>query len=286
MITLVPRALRPVGWFLCAALVLAARPAAAQFRPRVVTDPSVGERFHIEGTVDVWFPTADLTVASSGSDALSGIPGSNIDAKNDLGLKDKQLPMLGLVLKGGKNRHKLRVQYIPIKYEQVDHPLSRTIVFNGQRYDANLLVNSTLDWKALRIGYEYDFLVKPQWFVGFIIEDKQTDVRVDIATFPPVTSPQFAHAQAPIPALGGIARYYPTSHFAVTGEVTGFKIPDSVDNRYAAHYVDVDIYGTYNITKNVGARVGYRSMDMGYLFKEDSGSFTLKGAYVGFVARY
>jgi hypothetical protein len=271
-------------WLACAAmLVLAAAPASAQFRPRIITDPSVGERFVIEGSVDLWFPTAELTFASGGTDNLAGIPGTDIDAKRDLGLEDKRLPQLGLVLKGGKNRHKLRVQYIPIKYEQ-EGSLPRRIVFNGQEYRLNLLVNSTLDFKALRIGYEYDFILKNKGFVGFIIEDKQTDIRVDVLAFG--TPPQFAHAQAPIPALGGIGRYYPTPHLAITGEFTGFKIPDSIDNRYAAHYVDLDIYATVNFNRNIGAKVGYRALDLGYLFKEDSGSFTLKGLYVGVVARY
>ena len=34
---------------------------------------------------------------------------------------------------------------------------------------------------------------------------------------------------APIPAIGGIGRFYVVPNISVTGEVTGFKIPDSVD---------------------------------------------------------
>ena len=43
----------------------------------------------IEGGADFWFPTADLIVASGGSGALAGIPGTEINAKRDLGLADK-----------------------------------------------------------------------------------------------------------------------------------------------------------------------------------------------------
>jgi hypothetical protein len=271
--------------FLCCALLLVvgtAVPAAAQFKPRIVQELAIGDKFHIEGGADFWQPTAELVVSSSGSDQLAGIPGTNINAKRDLGLADKNLPILNLVLKGAQ-KHKLRVQFIPIKYEQ-SAILARTIDFNGQRYSVGLPVNSTLDFKALRLGYEYDFVIKSRGFAGFIIEDKQTDVRVDLAT--PLINPQFAHARAPIPALGGIGRYWILPRLNVTAEVTGFKIPDSVDDRYNAHYVDVDIFGTLNATKNVGVKVGYRSLDMGYKFKEDAGAFTLKGMYVGVVARY
>src|SRR5262249_771891 len=159
-------------------------------------------RYHIEGGADIWFPEAQLVVASAGSGALAGIAGTDIDAKRDLGLVDKRLPILNLVLKGAK-RHKLRVQYVPIKYTQ-EATFPRDIIFNGQRYRVGVPVNSSLDWKALRLGYEYDFVIKNRGFGGFIIEDKQTDVRVDVAT--PLITPQFAHARAPVPALGGIAR--------------------------------------------------------------------------------
>src|SRR5262245_47086030 len=276
---------RPRRVFCCALLLLAigtAAPAAAQFKPRIVQETAVGDKFHIEGGFDFWMPTAELAVSSSGSDQLAGIPGTDINAKRDLGLVDRILPILNLGFKSAQ-KHKLRVQFIPIKYEQ-SAILARTIDFNGQRYSVGLPVNSTLDFKALRLGYEYDFVIKNRGFAGFIIEDKQTDVRVDLGT--PLINPQFAHASAPVPALGGIGRYWILPRVNVTAEVTGFKIPDSVDDRYNAHYVDVDVYGTINASKNVGVKVGYRSLDMGYKFKEDAGAFTLKGMYVGVVARY
>ena len=281
---MVPRTTRQHVSFWCTTLILlaTATSAFAQFKPRIVQEPTVGDKYHIEGGVDFWFGTADLTIASGGSGALAGIQGTDINAKRDLGLVDKNLPQFNLVVKGAK-RHKLRVQYVPIKYEQ-SAVLTRTIDFNGQRYTVGLPVNSALNWKALRLGYEYDFVIKNRGYGGFIIEDKQTDVRVDIAT--PLIKPQFAHAQAPIPALGFIGRVWLVPRVNVTGEVTGFKIPDSVEGRYNAHYVDIDVYGTLNPTKNVGIKVGYRSLDLAYKFQEDTGTFTLKGAYVGAVVRY
>ena len=40
------------------------------------------------------------------------------------------------------------------------------------------------------------------------------------------------------------------------------------------------------ISSQRGVKGGYRSLDMGYLVKQDTGSFTLKGIYIGIVARY
>jgi hypothetical protein len=278
MMTLV---LRRSIWAVTAAICLIATPARAQYKPQTVIDLATGESYHVEGGALLWFPSAELTVASGGSGALSGLEGTTIDAKRDLGLVDKRLPQLNLVLRPSRP-HKFRLQYIPIKYEQ-SATLQRNIDFNGQRYRLGIPVNSILNWKAVRFGYEYDFITRNRGYGGFIVEAKYTDVRVDLAS---PFQREFAHARAPIPALGGVARVYVVPNISITGEVTGFKLPDSIDKRYAAHYVDVDIYGTINFTNNVGAQVGYRSLDLGYLIKQDKGSFTLRGLYFGIVARY
>src|SRR5262249_8940275 len=177
--------------------------------------------------------------------AVGGIPGSTISAEGDLGMPtDKRLPEFQITLRPARS-HKLRMQFIPIEYEG-SSVVTRNIVFNGQNYRFGTLVNSTLDWKAWRFSYEHDFITKNSRFGGFIIEAKYTDVRVDLNA-PQLLLAEFAHARAPIPALGGIARFYVVPNIAITGEVTGFKLP-TVENRYAGHYVDVDIYGTMNFT--------------------------------------
>ena len=133
------------------------------------------------------------------------------------------------------------------------------------------------------MGYEYDFVTKNRGFAGLILEAKYTDVTVNLAA--PLVGTEFAHVQAPIPAIGGIGRYYVVPNISITAEVTGIKIP-TVQGKYEGHYVDVDIFGTMNFTNNVGAQIGYRSMDFGLLWKTDSGNFTEKGLYLALVARY
>jgi hypothetical protein len=261
-----------------AAILGTAAPARAQFKPQPLSDPATGEKYHIEGGVAYWFPSADIVIASSQFD----IVGTSIDLKRDLGLTDQHFPEMQLTLRPTKGQ-KLRFQFIPINYTQ-SAVLRANIVFNGQNYSVGVPVNSTLDWKAYRFSYEYDFLVKNRWFAGFIAEAKYTDVQVNLSAPGPLV--EFAHASAPIPALGGIGRFYVVPNISITGEVTGFKLPDSIDTRYAAHYVDVDIYGTVNFTNNIGAQLGYRSLDVGYLVKTDTGSLTLQGLYFGAVLRY
>ncbi|HZR26096.1 MAG TPA: hypothetical protein VFA59_21035 [Vicinamibacterales bacterium] len=271
---------RSTGLYLAvAALLYAATPAYAQYKPKPLNDPATGESYHIEASAGFWFPTADMTVTSEGL----GIPGSSINAENDLGFPtSKRLPEFQVTLRPARS-HKLRMQYIPIQFDG-SNTVTRSIVFNGQNYRFGTLVNSTLDWKAWRFNYEYDFITTNRGYGGFILEAKYTDVRVDLNA-PQLGLAEFAHARAPIPALGGIFRVYVVPNISITGEVTGFKLP-TVQNKYAGHYVDVDVYGTLNLTNNVGVQGGYRALDMGYLVNADTGSFTLRGPYVAAVVRY
>lgn len=261
-------------------ILLAAMPARAQDSARPASTSAVGENFHIEGGINLWNPSADITVASSGSGALAGIIGTTIDAKNDLGLQDQQLREFQVTFRPAP-RHKIRFQYIPIDYEN-SATLNRTINFNGQRYDVGLPVNSSLQWNTYRFGYEFDFLRKSSGFAGFIADLKYTDVQASLNS--PVIS-EFTQVKGPIPAIGGIGRYYIVPNVAITGEFTVFQLP-TIQNQYSGHYVDIDIYGTFNFLNNFGVQGGYRSIDVGVVDKLDTGSVTLKGIYFGFVARY
>jgi hypothetical protein len=270
--------LRAYGWaVLTAALVAFAAPASAQYKPRTVDDPATGEKYHIEAGADFWFPTSDMTVSSESL----GIIGSQIDFKRDLGMTDQRFRALQLQLRPARS-HKFRFQYIPVSFTQ-SAVLKADIVFNGIRYTLGLPVNSTLDWKTYQIGYEYDFVVKNSGFAGLVLEAKYTDVQVQLSS--PVAT-EFAHARGPIPAIGGIGRYYVVPNISITGELSAFKIPSNIDARYNAHYVDIDVYGTINFTDKIGVKGGYRSLDLGYLIKTDQGSFVLRGIYFGAVLRY
>jgi hypothetical protein len=281
----VTRRVSMYGILLAASLFLYAAPAAAQFQPRPLNDPATGETYHIEGAIGVWFPTADMSIASGGSGGLAGIPGDLIDLKADLGLEDKRFPEFRLEVRPVRH-HKLRFEYIPISYEQTA-TLTRDVVFNGIRFNAGSTVASMLDWKAYRFSYEGDFVATDRGFVGVVLDLKYTDVNASLGS--QINAQEFAHAKAPIPAIGATGRYYVVPNISVTAELTGFRLgwlPKSVIKDDSGHYVDVNVYGTLNFTNNIGLQVGYRAFDVGYLVTPDSGNFTLKGAFVGVVARY
>jgi hypothetical protein len=261
-------------------------PAVAQYQSQASAVLAIGESFHIEGAAGFWSPSADMSISAESL----GIPGDRINFKQDLGLTDQRFRELRIVLKPAR-KHKFRFQYIPIKYEQsavVNRDLVAGdnclgIIYLGLCYRVNLPVNSEIDWKAYRFGYEYDFLTRDRFFIGFVADAKYTDVQATLAS-PGVIAK--GHASAPIPAIGGIVRGYVTPHLSITGELTGIYLPNRAIEDVKAHYLDVDFYGTYNFTRNVGAQIGFRSFDLGYVVDKDLGDFDLRGIYFGIVARY
>jgi hypothetical protein len=265
-----------LGFLFLYAVLLPTR-AHAQFAATPFSDPATGERYHIEAAVAFWNPPPMFSIQSESL----GVLGSRIDAVTDLGIEQKRLTELRLVLRPGR-KHKFRVNYLPMSYS-AQATVKREFIFNGIRYGLNLPVQTDLSWKTWALAYEYDFLYRDRWFVGFVLQAKATDIQASLQA--PIGT-EFARAQAPIPTLGGIARVYVVPNISITGEMVGFKIPESIDERYQAHYFDIDIYGTVNFNDYVGAQVGYRSLDLGYIFENDRGDFKAKGLYFGGVVRY
>jgi hypothetical protein len=212
-----------------------------------------------------------------------GIVGSTIDFEQDLGLTKTRFTEFHVVLHPAR-KHKLRFQYIPLDYNQTS-TLDREIVFNGQVYNVGLPVISELDWKAYRFTYEYDFIATGRGFAGLLLDAKHTHVRASLRSPLPQLD-QFTDRSAPVPAIGGIARVYVVPSVSITGELSGIKIPSSTNYDFSGHYTELDIYGTLNFTRNIGAQLGYHSLDVDAVIEKGSGSFTVKGLYFGIVARY
>jgi hypothetical protein len=263
-------------WLVLLIALTTAGTARAQVAPRTLSDPATGERYHIEGSGAIWNPTPNFVVSSQSL----GIIGSSIDAVTDLGIEQTKFREWRLVLRPGR-KHKFRIDHIPASYE-ANAILTRTVVFNGQRYTVGLPVSTKFDWKTYRIGYEYDFVYRDRGFAGFVLDMKATDVQVELSSL--FVGTEFARARAPIPALGGIGRVYVAPNVSVTFEMNGIRIPDI--NEYRFRYVDFDLYGTVNFTNYVGAQFGYRSLDVLYRVKDDDGTLKLKGFYFGGVLRY
>jgi len=260
------------------ALVGAASDAHAQFTPRSVGEPVVGEKYFVEGAVGLWSPGSTMSISSESL----GIRGDDVNLITDLGIEEKRLQELRIVLRPAR-KHKFRFNYLPIKYEAVA-PVIRQFIFNGIRYPIGLLVSTSADLTTFRFAYEYDFISRDAGFLGVVVDVKYTNVDVELNS--PIGL-EFVKSVAPIPGIGFIGRGYLVKNVSVTGEITYFRVPSNLGGEdFGGRYLDFDLYGTFNINRNVGAQVGYRSIDVNYFADLDAGSLTFKGLYLGGVVRF
>ena len=260
-----------------AVLLLWSAPAVAQYgAPR---GGSVGDLYNIEGAIAWWNPQPDAIIASESL----GIPGDNIDLAADLGIEQKRIPELRVVLRPGM-KHKFRFSYLPIKYE-AESVVRREFVFNGQRYRIGLPVNTVADLTTFRFGYEYDFIYRSRGYLGVLLDVKYTNVDVQLDS--PIGS-EFTSQVAPIPTIGIVGRGYIVPNVSITGEVSFFSVPDNLAEQIEAdgRYLDYDFYGTFNFNRYVGAQVGVRSIDVSYAKDRDTGTLNFTGLYFGAVVRY
>ncbi len=254
-------------------LVQAEAQFAGNFSAR--TADAIGEQYVIEVGGVLWNPEPEIVLAT---DRLTATGNDKIDFVNELGVSKTRFPELRVTLKAGR-KSKLRLHYIPIKYE-ASTTLRRQFIWKGQPYPVDLPVNTTLDWKAWRFAYEYDAVSLPRGFVGIIGEVKYTKIEATLSS--PLRT-ETADVTAPVPTIGGIARAYVTRNVAATFEMSGLKV-----NRgdFNVRYLDFDVYGTVNFSRNVGAMAGYRSINVTYTVDEDFGDVKLLGPYFAGVVRF
>ena len=249
--------------------------ASAQYGRPMVSDPAIGEKYHVEAVINFWNPNLDALISSESL----GIPGSAVDVKADLGYVDKSIREFRFVLRPAR-KHKFRIAYTPIKYEG-DVLLTREIIFNGIAFTVGLPIQTEFTWNTWRFGYEYDFVYTDRGFVGFILEARYVDAQLALRS--PIDN-EFTQAKGVVPAVGGIGRVYVHKHVSITGEITGIKVPE-IQN-YVGSFFDLDIYGTVNFTNNFGVQAGYRTLDAAYTAKLDSGDLELRGLYFTGVVRF
>lgn len=259
------------------ALLGSAAHAAAQYRPPA--DSAPGENYHIEFAYGWWDASPTLIVNSESLDII----GSDVDLIEDLGIEQKRLGKINVVLRPAR-KHRFRFERLPIQYD-ADAVVQRSFVFNGQTFNVGLPVQTQANFDTYRFGYEYDFLYRPKGFLGVLFDVKYTNVDVEL------TSPigvEFTRATAPIPTLGVVGRVYAHRNLAINGEISFFRMPESLATQLEGRgaYTDYDFNATYNFNRHAGLQLGYRKVDVLYESELDGASLKFAGIYFGTVIRY
>jgi hypothetical protein len=259
--------------------VFSATPVSAQYQRYRPAAGASAETWHMEFSFGTWQPAPDLKI----SGAIGDVAGTVIDAKNDLGVQAKLLERYSLMLRPSK-KFKFRFGYAPAAYS-ANVVMARSVLFAGQVYTAGSTVVTSVDWKTYRLGYEYDFISRSRGFAGFIMEARYDKASATIGNS---LVAQTMRIRTPVPMLGGIVRVYPITYLSLTGEITGFTVPGRFAEKtnYDGNWLDLDLYATVNIGRNLGLRSGYRSTTVTYMWDLNQAHAVWKGPYATVVVRF
>lgn len=140
-------------------------------------------------------------------------------------------------------------------------------------------VESKVDLKALKVGYEYDFVSGESGFLGVMLDVLLADASVELNA-PALGIKEKEEFTGPIPLLGLIGRVYPVRWVNVTGRVSGVSL--------GSYGCAIGAEGSLNINpvKYLGTSAGYHYLRAKADYNDDSLDITLTGPFVALNLRF
>ncbi len=220
-----------------------------------------------------WFTNLDGSFKSSSTSVI----GTEIDLVEDLGIDDKNNFWEGRIsLNLGSS--KLRYAYMPMSWSGSKN-ITKSVVFAGKTYSASTKVDTELDIKYHRLGYEYDIVNTHDNKLGVIFDVKyfvvDANVKADALGFNESES-----VKAPVPTIGLAAQVALPLTLNIGAEATGIKLGNSKylfdgEARFSVHPVSF-------LTFTAAYRVLKLHLEEG----DDMGEIKLKGPYVMLIAGF
>jgi len=227
--------------------------------------------FELEGRY--WKPKLDSTIKivddSIGTD-IRLVDDLGFDDKKDFGEARGQIKFFG--------NHKFNFSYLPLKWDG-DKILTETIEFDGQTYTAGTRVQSKLEMKMFKGGYEYDLIANRYGFLGFTIDVLLADTFVQLKA-PALALDEKYDSTVPIPMIGLSGRVIPIKWVSLTGKISGLPLGG------VGYILDAEASLDINPVKYVGISVGYRFLRMDLEYDDNKADFKLDGPFAALKARF
>jgi hypothetical protein len=243
---MINKAIAVLNVALIAALVQVAAPAHADD----YLSPT-NERVRLSLGVEYVSNTTNMRLDSSG-----GLPGTPIDAENDLGLDKSDFePKFQAMVRVGE-RHRLRFDYFTLD-RTGNTTLTSPIVFRDALLQPADPVETTLSLRSLGISYEYSFIHREKFELAatFGINDTDLSARARVATETRHVN-QTEDQAGPLPTFGLDSTYVISKRFYVDGRAQYFKL--AVDHLTGT----VEFYefaALYRYRPNISFALGYTS---------------------------
>lgn len=172
-------------WMICIFGVIAITPSAQAFE--------MGIRGYY------WFPALNGDIKMDSS----GLIGTTLDLKSDLGFEDEYYPIVEAFI--GLGNHHLSLSYYSADYSGTKE-LSTEFTFKGKTYNIGDTINSSLKYDIYDFMYQYDLLDFENILAGFSlgiigkVKIINGDVEIKSTTLTKSASEDFT---LPIPMVGG-----------------------------------------------------------------------------------
>lgn len=233
----------------------------------------VGEKYTVELEGRMWNVKLDSTVKV----VENGI-GTDTKLVDDLGFDERKNFFQGRLQVKFLKKHKFNLEYIPLKWDG-DKVVTRTIEFAGKTYTVGTRVQSSLDLKFLKGGYEYDFLVGSLGFLGGTLDVLVANASVQLKA-PDLGIDQKEDKTVPIPMIGLIGRIYPIKWVNLTAKASGLPLGSY------GYVFDAEASLNINPIKYLGISGGYRYFSTNLKYNDNSLDYKLDGPFVGLDLRF
>lgn len=236
-------------------------------------DPWNAEDYNIELEGRYWRPKLDSTVK-----IVDNNIGTDVKLVDDLGLDEKKdFGEARLQIKFF-NRNKFNFSYLPLKWD-ADKVLTRTIQFEGKTYAVGTRVQSELDLKLFKAGYEFDLLAGKLGFLGLTFDVLVADTNVQLKAASLAIDEKYGKT-LPIPMIGISGRLNFVKWMGITAKVSGLPAGGY------GYLLDAEGSLDINPIKYVGISGGYRFFKAKVSYDDNKADYQLDGPFAALKIRF
>jgi len=192
------------------------------------------------------------------ADNSAGLPGTEIDAENDLGLDSSDIePKVQAMVRVGE-RQRLRFDYFTLDRSDTKTLQGEPIVFGNVVLQAGDPVQSTLNLRTLGIAYGYSFWHTETLEFAATLGINDTDIASSVRVQTPSSHVfQAEDAAGPFPTLGLDGTWVVSKRFYIDGRAQYLQVHlHDLDGSLGLYELD----GLYRVTPNVSFALGYTAV--------------------------
>jgi len=231
------------------------------------------EKYNILLEGRYWYPKLNSTLK-----IVENQIGTDINLVDDLGFDAEKGFGEGRLQIKVLQYHKFNFSYLPMKWEG-DKIISQNIQFSGQTYPAGTRVQSEMDIKMFKGGYEYEFFGGWLGFFAATFDLLVADASLKLNALGPGLD-QKEHRTVAIPMIGLNSRQHLGKYVDLTAKISGLPA-----GQYGYIY-DLDGSLDINPNKYVGISVGYRFWGARTNYRDNSVTIKLNGPFASLTVRF